>query len=357
MYGKLWKTDKMNTECVHVSPRDRLSNRRACIAVACTLLVVVVALVMLTYHVRGSHNTVVEQRYVRLRGSDAVDFASPFPGYVDDLLDSIAFTGHRRLFGTIQHVILTDTTATDDDVGLLRGQSTIEQLYLGSTQITDDALRTLATLTGVTTLFLEGTDISSDGVLLLGNLDKIGVLQVSHTRIDDRCLPLVGRLDTLTLLNVGYTSITDDGIAYLEGLSQLESLNLRNTECGDSSMAVIAGLPSLKWLDIRCTRVKDGGIGLLRKSKIETLLLDGCRASPGVWGILSEMKELRLLFVDDEQVDESVEKRIGRFPNLSRLVITCKSAEKNRVLQIAEKIRAVRDTLSVTIKMEDGHQD
>ncbi|MCA9074626.1 MAG: tetratricopeptide repeat protein [Planctomycetaceae bacterium] len=100
---------------------------------------------------------------------------------------------------------LTETSATDDHVGLLQQHGALRAVDLSGTQVTNACVRKL------------------------GGPLKLEMLALCDTHIDDQGIRDIVDLNHLRFISVERTGMTDDGLRYLKALNHLEGVSLRGT--------------------------------------------------------------------------------------------------------------------------------
>jgi serine/threonine protein kinase len=121
----------------------------------------------------------------------------------------------------LQHLVLANTTTSDDDLSSLAGIPSLEALNLSGTQITDTGLRSISSIR-LRILDLSKTKISNDGLKILcddyGVGGNVAVLNLSGTGITDAGVQSLGRMKRLRELRVDGTRMTDQGIEKVQTL-------------------------------------------------------------------------------------------------------------------------------------------
>jgi len=193
-------------------------------------------------------------------------------------------SGHARI------VELSNSSATNDDLKLLGRLARLEAVDITGGKITDTGLVHFKQLQGLQRLYLNDLPVTSDALKNLSHLKKLDAISLRGTKVDDEAVVHLKKLSQLNVLNLAKTHITNEALKGLKGLKNLGTLVLADTAVTGEGFTHLQPLRNLR-----------------------TLNVDGCKDIDGHLLKLSELPELRMLYVHGCTVsEEEVEKLTDR---------------------------------------------
>jgi hypothetical protein len=91
----------------------------------------------------------------------------------------------NELFGEVDFVSLSETSATDATLAHLQGLDGLKQIWLTATSVTDSGMPHLKGLTNLQILFLDRTRVTDAGLAHLKGLTRLRILALLQTPVSD----------------------------------------------------------------------------------------------------------------------------------------------------------------------------
>ncbi len=236
----------------------------------------------------------------------------------------------------------------------------LKALQLGHTGITDAGLAKLTDATAIETLDLGSTQITDAGLAHLSGLQNLRMLSLFRTNITDAGLKHFGDLKNLRSITLNGTSVTEQGVRELQEV--LPSCNIQwDARMSRPSIASLPGQPrraaSAQPSESGVQKIRsDADLEKLvaRASEIRSIsVFNGMLTTKGA-NRLKEFPELRLLFLRDSFIDDSVYEAISDLPNLSSLFIAGSRVGDSGLLHVAKLPKLQQLELSQTAVTPDG---
>jgi len=171
-----------------------------------------------------------------------------------------------------QHVVLSGTAVTDDELKLLVHLKHIKwlNLNLGATNITNEGVKHIAQLPRLRILQLSGTNVDDAGLRHLRESTKLSILNLRKTNVTGTGLR--EEWTELKQLDLSLCPVSREGIQQAANYPHLVQLSLIQTEIDDSMIDVLAQL-RVKTLEIHRTNITREGFEQLKSqaTHIETI--------------------------------------------------------------------------------------
>jgi hypothetical protein len=141
-----------------------------------------------------------------------------------------------KSLSALNGISLSDSTATDQDLGLLTELPGIEALWLSAKQITPTTVVHLAKLPKLTRVHVSGQELTDSGLMLLASVPQLKFVGLSGTQVTEAGLANLKQFESLTgfMIHRGFTgqdrpdrvTITDAGLEILGNLPSLTTITL-----------------------------------------------------------------------------------------------------------------------------------
>jgi hypothetical protein len=159
-------------------------------------------------------------------------------------------------FQTVVQIDLSQTSASDNDLAILKNIPNLESLTLNS-------------------------KISSKGLSYLQDMKNLKGLVHEGALIDDNGLGFLSNLTDLRVLSLDGLKITDAGIEKLQKLTKLEMLFLMGSPITDASLKTIKKFKNLQFLGIvDDSQITKNGLSELKKELPNVEFMDGIDIKP-----------------------------------------------------------------------------
>jgi serine/threonine protein kinase len=195
-------------------------------------------------------------------------------------------------------------------------------LNLDGVNITDASLERLGRIQSLKTISLRKcAEITSAGVASISHL-PLTELSVEDTSVDDSVGKILSTMPTLKSLNLSETEVTAKTCAQIVSLPVLQTLKLRKAKIDASAVLYLSRMKNLIELDLAKCPLVGGSISVLKNSSIEELNLSHVPMTSADFDGISQMKNLRALYVDDTGMTKDDLQKLSRLRNLNRITLT-----------------------------------
>ncbi|MBI2809222.1 MAG: protein kinase [Candidatus Melainabacteria bacterium] len=235
----------------------------------------------------------------------------------------------------------------------LKRNPKMEDFALGQFSLSVHALKTLSKAENLKGLHLSDSNITDDAGQELSKISTLESLDVARTSVGDVFLEKISTLPKLNNLSLGETNVTSRGLESLVKTPSLRALSIRSCEhIDDSAAAVLKRMPWLRTLDAAKTDVSDSFVRDLGPSPgLTNLALSGTKITQKCLPLLSEMKSLNAIYLDDvEDISD-----LSTLKNLKLQIISLRNCNINA--NTARQIAKFKDLWHVRLDRTVANDD
>jgi serine/threonine protein kinase len=197
-----------------------------------------------------------------------------------------------------------------------------DNLTIEGKDITDAGLKRMGRINGLTKISVRKChDITAAGVASIAHL-PLTSLNVEDTNVKDDVAEILCTMPTLEELILTETEVTTKTCAQIVCLPALKVLKLRETKIDASALPYLAKMKHLIDLDLAKCTLKGGISALKYSSSVEELNLSHVHLLPVDFEGISQMSNLRVLYVDDTGMSGSDLKTLSQLKRLNRITIS-----------------------------------